>query len=56
MGLAMPVPWYFFDLDLCTVVERTVLYTVVIGIPPLCILSSSCSPMLGKVLSVIVGM
>jgi hypothetical protein len=30
MGLAMLVLWYLLDLDLSTVVERTVLSTVVI--------------------------
>jgi hypothetical protein len=55
-GTYHPYTWYLLDLDLSTVVERTVLGTVVVGIPPVCTLSSSCSPMLGKVLPVIVGM
>jgi hypothetical protein len=46
---------YFFDCDLTTVVEGTVLSTMVVGTPPLCTLSSSSSPMPGKVLSLIVG-
>jgi hypothetical protein len=46
---------YFFDRDLSTVAESTVLSTVVVGKPPLCTLSSSPSPMPGKVLSLIVG-
>jgi hypothetical protein len=37
----MLVLWYLLDLDLSTVVERTVLSTVVVGIPPLCSLSSA---------------
>jgi hypothetical protein len=56
MGHAIPVSLYLLDLDLSTVAERTVLCTMVDGIPPLCILSSSCSSMLRKVLSVIVEM
>jgi hypothetical protein len=47
---------YFFDCDLTTMAEGTVLRTVVVGKPPLCTLSSSSSPMPGKVLSLIVGM
>jgi hypothetical protein len=46
---------YFLDCGLTTVVARTILSTVVVGEPPLCTLSSSSSPMLGKVLSLIVG-
>jgi hypothetical protein len=46
---------YFFDCDLTTVAEGTVLSTVVVGKPPLYTLSSSPSPMSGKVLSLIVG-
>jgi hypothetical protein len=46
---------YFFDCDFTSVAARIVLSTVVVGKPPLCSLSSSSSPMLGKVLSLIVG-
>jgi hypothetical protein len=55
-GTSHPCTLYFLDCDLTTVVARTVLSTVVVGDPPLCTLSSSSSPMPGKVLSLIVGM
>jgi hypothetical protein len=47
MGLAMLVLQYLLDLDLSTVAERIVLSTVVVGIPPLCTMSSAPSPMMG---------
>jgi hypothetical protein len=54
-GTSHPCTLYFLDLDLSTVVVRTVLSTVVVGRPPLCTLSSSPSPILGKFLPVIAG-
>jgi hypothetical protein len=54
MGLAMPVLWYFLDLDLSTVAERTVLSTVVVGTTVHSVIIML--PHAGKVLSVIVGM
>jgi hypothetical protein len=46
---------YFIDCDFTSVAARIVLSTVVVGKPPLCSLSSSFPPMLGEVLSLIVG-